>query len=445
MLGNCVFVDRKHYSLVRVEPDPLFCGNVLSFCDTLDCTTGLPSLHLIWGERMAQVRRIAILLGQDLSFCRDVIRGIRAYALQEPDWTFRNGPAELPIIPHLRDWRPHGIIANLFLPQVARQVIRLRKPIVDTACSLDELAKKVRTVDVDHTEVGRLAAEHFIERGFSNFAFFGHATARYSRLREASYRRRLAEAGFGLSCCYDEYVPCAPAAMSWKSIDQKVRQWLRRLPKPVAIFASNDAPARNLADMCCRLRIRVPDHVAILGVDNNELECMLASPPLSSIAIPAERIGYEAAHLLDRMMSGQKVPRQAVFLPPVRVVIRQSTDALAIDEPAVASALAFIRQHARENISVAIVVSRLGVVRRGLERKFRALLGRSILDELQRARIELAKGLLTDTCLPMPAVARHSGFSNPQRLAIVFHRLVGMPPSAYRRRAKLEDARVRVT
>jgi LacI family transcriptional regulator len=390
---------------------------------------------------MAQVRRIAILLGQDLSFCRDAIRGIRAYALQKSDWSFRNGPAELSVIPSLRDWRPHGIIANLFLPEVARQLLRLRKPIVDTACSLDELAQEVPTVDVDHGEVGRLAAEHFLERGFTTFAFFGHTTARYSKLREAGYRWRLAKEGFSPSCCHEEYVPCISAGISWKGIEQKTRKWLRRLPKPVAIFVSNDAPARNLADMCGQLRIRVPNDAAILGVDDNELECTLTSPPLSSIAIPAEQIGYEAAGLLDRMMLGQKVPRRPVFLPPVRVVIRQSTDASAIDEPSVASALAFIRQHARENISVAMVVSKLGVVRRNLERKFRSILGCTILDEVQRARIELAKGLLSDTRLPMPAIARHSGFSNPQRLAIVFHRLVGMTPSAYRRRAKLEDAR----
>jgi LacI family transcriptional regulator len=386
-------------------------------------------------DSMSNVRRIALLMGQDLSFCRDAIRGIRAYAMQKSGWMFRNGPAELQIVPYLRDWRPHGIIANLFLPEVARQVVKLRKPVVDTACTLDELVGRVPSVDVDHTAVGRLAADHFIERGFVHFAFFGSGTARYSKMREESYRRRLAEAGFEVSCCYGEYVHCVPATTGWKAIEQKARQWLRQLPNPVAVFVSNDVPARNLADMCGQLRLRVPDQVAILGVDDDELECSLASPPLSSIAIPSERIGYEAARLLDRMMSGEKVPCEPVFLPPVRVVIRQSTDVLAIDDPAVASALAYIRQHARENISVAMVVSKIGIVRRDLERKFRAMLGCSILDELQRVRVELAKGLLSDTRLAMPAVARHSGFSNTQRLAVVFHQRTGMSPTAYRRQA----------
>lgn len=380
-------------------------------------------------------------MGQDLSFCRDAIRGIRAYALQKSGWVFRNGPAELQMIPYLRDWRPNGIITALFLPVVARQLVKLRKPLVDTACAIDELAGKVPSIDVDHTDVGILAAEHLLERGFEHFGFFGSEAARYSRMREESYRGRLAQAGFSVSSCYGEYVHYVPATTSWKAIEQRVHRWLRQLPKPVAIFVSNDVPARNLADMCGQLRLRVPDEVAILGVDNDELECSLASPPLSSIAIPSERIGYEAARLLDRMMSDEKVPCEPVFLPPVRIVIRQSTDVLAIDDPAVASALAYIRQHAAENISAAKVISKIGIVRRDLERRFRAMLGCSILDELQRVRVELAKGLLSDTRLSMPAVARHSGFSTPQRLAVVFHKRTGMSPSAYRRQADLAKGR----
>jgi len=392
---------------------------------------------------MSQSQRIALLMGQDLSFCRDAIRGIRAYAMQKSNWIFRNGPAELQIVPYLRDWQPHGIIANLFLPEAARQVVNLRRPVVDTACTLDELSGKIPTVDVDHAVIGRLAAEHFIERGYVNYAFFGSQTARYSKMREASYRQRLAEDGFEVSCCYGECLRYMTTTTGWKAVDRQTMHWLKRLPKPAAIFVSNDIPARILADMCGQLRLRVPDQVAILGVDDDEMECLLASPPLSSVAIPAERIGYEAAQLLDRMMSGESVSREPIFLPPVRVVIRQSTDVLAIDDPAVASALAFLRQHARENISVTVMVSNLGVVRRDLERKFRKLMGCSILDELQRVRVELAKGLLSDTRLPMPAVARNAGFSNASRLAIVFHRRTGMSPSAYRRQARLAKGRDR--
>ena len=368
-------------------------------------------------------------------------RGIRAYAVQKNDWVFRNGPAELQIIPYLRDWRPHGIIANLFLPEVARQVVKLHKPVVDTACTLEGL--KMPTVDVDHVAVGRLAADYFLQPGFTHFGFFGSETARYSGMRKKAFANGWRRSAADVSSCYGEYVHNLPATTSWKLIEQKVRHWLRQLPKPAAIFVCNDIPARNLADMCNQLHLHVPGQIAILGVDDDELECLLASPPLSSIAIPAARIGYEAAQLLDAMMSGQGVSREPLLLPPVRVVVRESTDTLAVDDPAVAAALSFIRQRARENITVATMVAQIGVVRWELERNFRAVLGCSIRDELRRVRVELAKGLLTDTQLPMRAIARQSGFYNSQRLAIVFRQAAGMSPSAYRRCLRVDNDRAR--
>ena len=121
--------------------------------------------------------------------------------------------------------------------------------------------------------------------------------------------------------------------------------------------------------------LNIPDEIAVLGVDDDDLECMMATPPLSSVAIPAEQIGYEAAQLLDRIMSGEKVSKEPVVLPPIRVVTRQSTDTLAVDDPAVAAALVFIRQNIAENLSVAKIVAEVGIVRRELERKFRAPVG----------------------------------------------------------------------
>ena len=389
---------------------------------------------------MSQVRRIALLMGQDLSFCRNAICGIRKYTLQKRGWIFRNGPADLQIISYLRDWRPHGIIAHLYQPEVARQVLKMRKPVVDTAYSIKGL--KVPAVDVDNVAVGRLAAEYYLKRGFTNFGFFG-SESWYSKIREDSFRQCLAAAGHEVSTFYGEYVHYLPTTIGWQAIDRQVRRWLRNLNKPVAIFSSNDISARNLTDMCRQMGLNIPDKVAVLGVDDDELECMLATPPLSSIAIPAEQIGYEAAQLLDRIMSGEKVAKEPVVLPPIRVVTRQSTDTLAVDDPAVAAALAFIRQNIAENLSVAKIVAEVGIVRRELERKFRALLGCSIGEELRRVKVEKAKGLLSDTKLPMPTVARYSGFSSSQRLAAVFLKVTGLSPSEYRHQAQADACKPR--
>ncbi len=220
--------------------------------------------------------------------------------------------------------------------------------------------------------------------------------------------------------------------MEWKRSAHRVREWLEKLPKPVGILTANDIPARELADACQRFGLRVPDDVALLGVDNDDLECGLSWPSLSSVATPARRIGYEAAKLLDELMAGKPAPREPMFLPPIAVVTRQSTDTLAIDDPAVVAALRFIRAHATGKICVDDVVGHAVEGRRMLEYKFRDFVGHTILKEIRRVRVERVKELLRDTDLSMPAIARRSGFATPQRMAVVFRETTGLTPSAYR-------------
>ncbi len=386
---------------------------------------------------MKSESRIALLMGQDVGFCRDIIRGIRAYAIDKRNWVFQNGPPESSVVQAFRQWKPHGIIAQLLTAELAREVLRLRKPLVDTSCSVPRL--RVPIVDADHQAVGRMGAEHFLERGYRHFGFFGSQWAHYSKLREASFRLRLAEAGYTVSACYVEYLLRAAALIEWKHAAGRVRRWLEELPKPVAILAANDIPARELADTCRRFGLRVPDDVALLGVDNDDLECGLTSPPLSSVATPARRIGYEAAKLLDELMAGRPAPREPIFLPPIAVVTRQSTDTLAIHDPAVVAALRFIRGHAADEIRVSDVAQHAAQGRRMLEYKFRDLVGHTILEEIRRVRVQCVKQLLSDTDLPMPAIARRSGFSTPQRMSVVFRQVTGLTPSAYRQQAEVRD------
>lgn len=386
---------------------------------------------------MSHTRRIALLMGQDLSFCREVIRGIRAYGIHRPGWAFRNGPADVQIISSLREWKPDGIIAELYSTDFARKLLRMERPVVDIAYWLPNL--KVSVVDVDHMAVGRMAAEYLSSLGLSHFAFFGSASAEYSKMREAGFREGLADKGHELNVCHREYLREAPTTISWKKMESQTRQWLRRLPKPVGLLVCNDVMARSIADICGQLSLHVPDEIALLGVDNDELECLLASPPLSSVAIPAERIGYEAAKKLDQAMSRRKSAVERIFLPPVRVVARQSTDIMTIRDPVVVAALRYIQTHAAEGINVANVIRSVGVGRRDLERKFQLLLGRSLLQEIRSVRIQLAQQLLVGTDLSMPTVARLSGFSSAHRLTIVFHKLCGVPPTAYRRQFQIRD------
>lgn len=380
---------------------------------------------------MQRIQRIALLMGQDSGFHRQVLLGIRAYAGSKSNWQFHNAPPVKQILKPLSEWNPHGIIAHLGNRPFASEILKLKKPLVDTACMWEGLA--TAAVDVDHAAVGRLAAEYFLTRGYRRFGYFGSGSISYSQTREASFRRAVAEAGFELSTCYVEYLPQLSLKVSWKNVNRQVRQWLKTLEKPVAILADHDAAAHDLADMCELLDIRVPEEIAILGVDDDELECQLAFPPLSSIALPAQRIGFEAAKLLDELMCGKAAPPEPIYLPPARVVTRHSTSLLAVEDPVVLAALNYIRDHLNERIRIKTMADELVVRRRYLEEKFRSVLKRSVLTEISRARVEKAKELLADGEMQMSEVARRTGFFSAQRMATIFRRFAGMSPREYRR------------
>ncbi len=381
---------------------------------------------------MEPTRRIALLLDRSLSFVRDVLRGIHAYAADRPQWIVRDGPPRLYVVNRVQEWKPHGIIAGLVLPRVAHALMRMRKPLVDTAFALPSL--NVPTVDVDHAAVGRLAAEYYLERKFVHFGFYGSESVCYAQTEEQAFRRRLAEEGIEVSSCYSDFLPDAKASALWKKSAQKTLRWLRELPKPVAVFACEDTPVRYLADLCRQIGLEIPTDVALLGVGNDKLECRLSPPPLSSIAVPAQHIGYRAAALLDGLMAGESPPPDAILLPPLRVVSRHSTDIMAVEDETVRAALRYIRRHVEEPLRVGDLADALVVGRRDLERRFRRVLGHSVLEEIHKARIERASILLADTHLPVATVARRAGFRTTRQLDSLFARHKGVTPTAFRHR-----------
>jgi LacI family transcriptional regulator len=215
-----------------------------------------------------------------------------------------------------------------------------------------------------------------------------------------------------------------------------VAGWIRSLPKPLGLIACNDFRGIQALDACRRAGIAVPEEVAVVGVDNEELVCTLAYPPLSSVVPNARSIGYEAAALLNRLMKWGPAPTTPLFIPPVEVVTRLSTDVNAIADPDVAAAMRFIREHACEGIAVADVLSQVPVSRSVLQRRFRNLLGRSIHGMIAGVRLQRAKRLLVETDLPLSVIAQRTGYSHVEYLCAAFRQAVGLPPGAYRRERK---------
>lgn len=381
--------------------------------------------------------RIGLVFRHSMAFSRDVVRGIRAFSVERPAWMLVPIEPDVCAIRRARARGCCGFIAHDFSRAVADALIALDKPVVGVAQSHLDLS--MSRVIIDHQEVGRIAARHFLDRGLNRFGFVGYRQHEFSELRELGFRQTIEAAGAQLVAFHQAPHGVHETSGLWRW-DNRLINWLKSMPTPIGILTSHDTQALQVSEYCHHLDLRVPDDVAILGVDNDELLCALSSPPLSSVALPSQRIGYEAARLLDdHLRRPRSRLKKSVTVSPVGVVIRQSSDVLAVQDMDVQSAVRFIRDHARERITVKDVMRHVPVGRRTLERRFRKHLRRSISDEIRCARIDHCQRLLAETDLSMEEIAGHSGFYNGRHLSVVFRSVVGTTPSAYRRRNRLRS------
>lgn len=385
---------------------------------------------------MAELLRIALLVSRASGHGRGVLRGARAWSLGRP-WVCRQ--AEPHIVPpeRIAAWQPDGIITDMNGHRTVRDLLSTGVPTVDVA--LVAAQPSHACVGCDCRAAGELAAQHFLERGFRHFAFVGchdrpcseHCFQGFARVvRGMDYPvARNPGTSYGGAHWSDSWLDCPD--------DEGLMKWLTVLDRPVGVMTCCDEAGVHVAAMARRAALRVPEDVAVVGFGDDELVCELASPPLSSVKVPSERIGYEAAAMLERLIAGGSARAEAAALPPIGVVARASSDLLPFADPVLAAALRFIRQHAHEAIGVADVLKEVSVSRRSLERRFRETIHRSPLDEITRARIQRARELLGGTDLAMPAVARGAGFANHQWFSTVFRRETGMAPMAYRRQFRV--------
>jgi LacI family transcriptional regulator len=211
---------------------------------------------------------------------------------------------------------------------------------------------------------------------------------------------------------------------------------LHDLPQPLAVFCCNDACAKEVVQDAVAAGLRVPDQVAVLGVDNDEINCELSGVQLSSIRLNTELIGYEAASLLAKLMAGSAVPTQPTLIEPVEVITRRSTDVLALDDTEVATVVRFIRDRGGREINVEDLLQQTSLSRRSLEMRFRKALGRSPYQEIRRVQIERAQLLLARTDRPVREIADACGFKESRTLSVAFHDRLGITPRQYRRRSR---------
>lgn len=376
--------------------------------------------------------KVALLIETSNRYGRDLLYGVRDWTLTGNRWAIRFSEQvrRAPLPSWLAEWEGHGIIARVDSPEIADALHATGLPVVDV--SAERFSSEFPRVSVDNAAVAQLAAEHLLAKGFKHFAYCGDPQFLWANQRGAEFARALAARGVG---CADFAPPAG--AMKRPGSDAEIRamaDWLDGERKPLAVFACYDGRAQQVLEACQLRGWTVPEDIAVLGVDNDDVLCELCTPPLSSVQPNARRTGYEAGAMLTRMMSGERLTTQTRYVQPVRVVERQSTDIVSVSDQRVAVALRFIRQHAGEGIDVSDVLRAVPMSRTLLERKFKTLLGYSPHQLIVQQKMERAKQLLVDNEISIKVVAELAGFQNASYLSVAFRRETGESPYAYRRK-----------
>lgn len=372
-------------------------------------------------------RHVALLIETSNAYARGLLTGIRRFVTERPRWSLylAEHSRHETDFSWLEGWRGHGVLARIENEETARFVRRLGLPTVDL--SAKRLVPELPCVETDDRAIASLAVDHFAERGLRQFAYCGDAQYGWSVARAAAFAELARTHGA-------EPYEFKMEQSGLRSQDRdRLADWLRSLPHPVGVLACYDIAGQEVLEACKIAGLQVPDQVAVIGVDNDELYCNLTSPPLSSIQPDAVRTGFLAAGILDQMMSGR--PQRPGIRPiaPLRISTRQSSDIFAIDDPLVAAALRYIRDHSDRAITVSAVLQHVGLSRRALDHRFSQLFGRTVHAEIVRVRMARVAELLTATDWTLPRIAERLDFGHAEYMGVVFKRHTGRSPGAYRR------------
>jgi LacI family transcriptional regulator, galactose operon repressor len=378
-------------------------------------------------SEMAAVRRkINILFAPGL-YSPKLHHGVARFAGQH-DWHLNVEMTYSGRLP--ANWKGDGILTLLDRrDDLVDFITSARVPVVGLAVIREDI--KIPRVTGDNLLIGRLGAEHLLERAFRHLAWFSTSDDPVSSLRMRGFCEFAARAGF--TCRRWNFQPPSEACSdAWTAERDFLVPRLLAIPKPAAVFAFSDTDAVKVLDACDEVGLLVPNEVAILGVDNDELVCESSRVPLSSVNQDLEGIGYGGAMLLHRLMHGKRAPKLPILIPPKGVIVRRSTDTLAVNHGLTRLALQFLRENYRRRIGVAETAAACGASRRQLECSFRKHLGMTISEHLAALRLIQAKQLLRQTDLPIADVAAQTGFNTPQYFNNFFRKTSGITPRNFR-------------
>jgi LacI family transcriptional regulator len=373
------------------------------------------------------IPKVALLIESARAAGRALLCGIAKYAHHRGPWSFYWEVSGLD--------KFSGSLEKLDLDGVimrdtdrVEEVLARGLPTVVVGHRRQEIPGVANVVTGSHA-IGRLGAEHLLSCGVRHFAFCGYSNCCWSENRQEAFRHVVSLARFD---CAEFNIKSEVTGAPWRDRREAIANWLRTLPRPVGLMACNDDLGHQVIAAAKLAGLSVPDDVAVIGVDNDEVVCGLTDPPLSSVAVNFERAGYEAAHVLAGLMERAAAPSR-IIVNPTHVVPRRSTSLLAVEDEHLAKALRFIRDRVQESPSVEAVARAGGISRRALEKRFRDSLGRSVLDEIRRVRTDQIARLLVETELPVAQIAEQLGFADAQHIARYFRSAKAVSPLAYRK------------
>ncbi|SEN14118.1 LacI family transcriptional regulator [bacterium A37T11] len=381
------------------------------------------------------VYKVILLLDFAEEYSKELLKGINTYAKQSGNWLFCKMPLfhretiGMPgILNWAKEWGAHGIIGQLYNVPEIEQFLEAGIPVI--AQDFKERFSNIPNITGSYKETGELAASYFIKKGFVNFAFYGFKNIVWSRERAEGFDARLAKANFKVH--YFEH-ELAPRRELWYYKPSALSRWLKSLPKPVAILACDDNQAQQITEACRLLQIRIPEEIAVLGVDNDEIICDLSDPPLSSIELNAELGGYEAARTMENMIRDGRMTAPDIFVKPLQIKTRQSTDIYATNDTYIASSLKYIHQNIEKRLQVPDVLKQVPISRRVLEKRFFECTGLSIYKYISALRMEKFAEKVLQCDQPINEIALELGFDDSKNVARQFKQAYGCSPLEFRK------------
>lgn len=391
---------------------------------------------------MKEDKRVILRINTARVYGRNLLAGIGRYAALHPEWHFfRQTPEYVKRssrnqeLERIRAWRPHGAIqwdSEDIAELLEMDIPLILSPNLIISQKLKEQIQDKPYIATDCEAISVTGAEYLLDKGFHHFAFCGFHGQAWSIKRENAFMKRIAQAGYQT---YTFKGIDITGSQIWQNEIRQMAQWIKQLPKPLAIMACNDDRGFDVIEACKQAGCYMPEEVAVLGVDNEEQACKVINPALSSIFLNAQNAGFKAAMLLDRMMDGYKpLPEERwISVLPLYVVTRQSTDVLAINDPLVAEAIHFIQSNIYRKIHVDDVIHQMEVSRRNLEQRFQNALGRTIHAEIRRLSVNKMIELLVDSQMSVNEISQALGHEDAHNLSRFFKKETGTSPMAYRK------------